>query len=173
LSLREIKELNWQRAYDKLVTFIYAEFSKHSYLVNSNSLEEREKNIIKVFLEETANRKHIDQSLKYLTEYLYKHHQKKVIVLIDEYDTPINYAYRYGYYEEMINFCHSFYHAVFKDNKYLEMGIITGVMHLAKESIFSGFNNLSVFGVTHDAFADKFGFTQDEVDIFLYEYGMS
>jgi hypothetical protein len=173
LSLREIKEGEWERAYDKFADFIYQEFLKHKYLVTSDKLTEEDKEICKMFFARNADRKYVDQSLKFLTEYLYKHHQKKVIVLIDEYDTPINYAYRNGYYDEMIEFCHSFYHAVFKDNKFLEFGIITGVMRMAKESIFSGLNNISVFGVTHDAFANKFGFTQDEVDVFLEEYGLS
>ena len=171
LSFREIKEMNWTLAYEKICSFIFLEFDRHRYLLDSDKLTAKEKKDLKSILSENTTRSNIDQSLKFLTKFLFAHHKKKVIVLIDEYDTPINYSYKNGYYEEMINFSHSLFHSVLKDNEYLKFGVVTGVMRMAKEGIFSGLNNLSVFGVTDDRFADKFGFTQNEVDDFLTEYG--
>ena len=103
-------------------------------------------------------------SLLNLTRYLYEYYGKKVVVLIDEYDQPIIDSYIKGYYEDTISFFKSFYGVVLKDNNYLEMGIITGILRVAKENIFSGLNNLEVHTILDNEFTEHFGIMEEEVE---------
>jgi hypothetical protein len=105
-----------------------------------------------------------------LSELLCRHHQQKVIILIDEYDTPIHAGYHYGFYDEVVSFMRGLFGGLFKDNASLERGVITGIMRTAKEGIFSGLNNLVVRDVLDNQFSDKFGFTDGEVQQMLHDY---
>ena len=123
-------------------------------------------------LERTAGYVDYGQSLLLLSNLLSDHYQERVMVLIDEYDTPIHAAYVHGYYDKIIDFMRSLLTAVLKDNKSLKKGILTGILRTAKEGIFSGLNNLDVFTLTKSTFSDKFGFTQEEVDQLLAYYNL-
>lgn len=112
-------------------------------------------------------------SLQQLSGYLYKYYGKKVIILLDEYDTPMQEAYTGGYWNELISFIRNLFNATFKNNPYLERAIMTGITRVSKESIFSDLNNLVVVTTTSKKYADAFGFTEEEVDNALKEYGLS
>ena len=114
----------------------------------------------------------MQNSLKNLSKYLSLAYKTNPVILIDEYDTPIHAAWVKGYYEEVIDFMRGFLSAVFKDNIYFEKGIITGCLRVAKESIFTGMNNLTVASILRNKFSDKFGFTPDEVKTLLSDYGL-
>ncbi|MDR3258909.1 MAG: AAA family ATPase, partial [Fusobacteriaceae bacterium] len=109
-------------------------------------------------------------SLKLLSELLYKTYNKKVIILIDEYDTPIISAYANKYYDKIIDFFKNFYSSALKDNEYLQFGIMTGIIRVAKEGIFSGLNNLDVYTILDEKFSDFFGLKEDDIDNALKEY---
>ena len=111
-------------------------------------------------------------SLKWLSEFLYRYYGKKVIILLDEYDTPMQEAYINGYWDELVAFTRSFFNATFKSNAYLERGIMTGITRISKESIFSDLNNLEVVTITSDKYATAFGFTEKEVFDALDEFGL-
>lgn len=116
-------------------------------------------------------------SLKYLTEYLYKYYKQKVIVIIDEYDSPIVNSYENNYYDEAILFFRNFYSSVLKDNQYLERGFLTGILRVAKEGIFSGLNNLEICSILDNKYSSFYGLTEDEVlkslDFFNMEYKLN
>ena len=112
-------------------------------------------------------------SLKYLSDYLSRYYGKKVLFLLDEYDTPMQESYTEGFWEEMVSFTRSLFNSTFKTNPYLERAIMTGITRVSKESVFSDLNNLTVVTTTSDAYADCFGFTEEEVWAALEEYGLS
>ncbi|NUU96867.1 AAA family ATPase [Marinitoga sp. 1138] len=159
-------------------------YSEHLYLLESDKLNILEKRYIKQLLEleeipgktdEEKDAKEdtiFESSLKNLTEFIYKHHGKKVILLIDEYDTPIQQSYLNGYYNEFINFIGNILGSALKDNEYLEKAVLTGITRVAKESIFTGVNNLQVSTVLSELFNDKFGLTKEELHEALKYYGM-
>ncbi len=113
------------------------------------------------------------ESLNLLSNYLMRYYGKRVLILLDEYDTPMQEAYVYGYWEELVEFIRSLFNATFKTNPYLERAIMTGITRVSKESIFSDLNNLEVVTTTSDKYADCFGFTEEEVFQALDEFGLS
>jgi hypothetical protein len=151
------------------------EFDRHSYLENSSLLNENDKDLYRR-IRKTQFSKEDDfdyiRSLYTLSQLLYKHHSEKVVILFDEYDTLLNEAYIHGFWEEAIVFLKSFMNAGFKDNVYLRKGIITGIFRVAKESIFSDMNNLSVYTILNDQYSGYFGFTHDEVDEMMKYFGV-
>ena len=110
-------------------------------------------------------------SLGTLSEFLYRYYGKKVIILLDEYDTPLQEAWMYGYWKEMAEFIRGLFNATFKTNPYLERAVMTGITRVSRESIFSDLNHLAVVTSTSEMYADCFGFTEDEVFSALDEYG--
>jgi len=149
------------RAISSLMSEVYGE---HRYLLESNLLNEDDKKKFRMILSEKNDLVLLAESGKNLTSYLFKHFNKKVIVLMDEYDVPIQQGYLKGYYSEMISFERSFMGALLKDNENIEKALITGILRVAKESIFSGLNNLEVYSILDYEFNDRFGFTIDEVN---------
>ncbi|WP_281000526.1 AAA family ATPase [Marinitoga aeolica] len=159
-------------------------YDEHNYLLDSDVLSEIEKINFKQILEieeikgETIEERIAkedtlyENSLKNLSEYLYRYYKQKVILLIDEYDTPIQQSYLNGYYDEFINFMGNILGNALKDNEYLEKGVLTGITRVAKESIFTGVNNLKVSTVLSELFNDKFGLTWKEVEETLRYYGL-
>ncbi|KLO20845.1 hypothetical protein X275_11120 [Marinitoga sp. 1197] len=159
-------------------------YSDKLYLLNSKKLNELEKRYIRQILEleeikgytteEKMSKEDIlfESALKKLSEYLYKHHGKKAILLIDEYDTPIQQSYLKGYYEKFITFIGNVLGNALKDNKYLEKAVLTGITRVAKESIFTGVNNLDISTVVNELYNDKFGVTKEELDEILKYYGI-
>ena len=182
LTFKDIKVSTWEECYEKLCETITSEFARHEYLLPSIR-EYEQKNFIAV-LNGSASRVAFEDSLKNLSKYLCAYHNKQVIILIDEYDTPIHEAVaskEKSYYTNVIYFIRNFMCAGLKGNENLHKGFITGILQVAKESIFSGMNNLAAFtlaaigaaekikeGRTDDVlYTDKFGLLEDEViDIF-------
>jgi hypothetical protein len=168
LTFKNIKESNWASALEKIKRLIKREFLRHKYLRKSLEVEERE--YFAEIVKQTGGQSAYEDSLEQLCDYLARHHQQKAILLIDEYDTPIQAGYVNGYYAEVVGFMRNFLSGGLKDNPHLEKGVLTGIIRVAKESIFSGLNNLGVFTVLSHRFADKFGLTEFEVEQMLKDY---
>ena len=167
ISLKDVTRGDYQAALRSVCDKISDLYFEYSFLSDSVALAEREKmyfkSICDIDKEEMYGLEKWGKSLKCLTMYLYKHYGIKPIVLIDEYDAPIQAAWEDGYYDAMMMFMRQFYSEVLKTNEALEFAVLTGVLRVAKESIFSGLNNLRVCTVLSEAYSDVFGFTHEEV----------
>ena len=167
LSLKDIKEANWQDCNRRMRKLLSDLFDEYKYL--RDSLDQRDlKNCDAIWMEE-LNGNYFD-ALKDLSKYLSRYHQKKVVILLDEYDTPIVSGYENGYYQEAIIFFRTFYSAALKDNLFLELGVMTGILRVAKEGIFSGLNNLAVYSILNERYSSCFGLTEIEVQEALEYY---
>lgn len=177
LSFANIKEKNYRDAREKICQLIAGEYARCTFLLEGNYLAEQEKDI---FLRKTVTMGDVDATLaiNQLSEYLSRYYGKKVIILLDEYDTPLQEAYVHGYWRELADFTRSLFNASFKTNPYLERAIMTGITRgqiascEAEESIFSDLNNLEVVTSTSGKYDSSFGFTEEEVFAALDEYGM-
>ncbi len=168
ISLKDCKGDSWDDVRLAIIECIIREFKRH-FEVLSPHLAKHDLADYMSILERTASTGLLSESLLFLSALLSQFHKERVIVLIDEYDAPIHSAYTYGYYDKMIHFMRALLSKVLKDNSSLERGILTGILRAAKESIFSGLNNLRVFTLLDEEFSDKFGFTVPEVDLLLRE----
>ena len=173
LSLKSAKQPNFEEAYKKLCGEIAEEFRRHQYLLEGNSLADDQKNIFQKIMTEQADYGEYNDALKFLSECLWQYHGKNTIILIDEYDVPLENAYFEGFYDKMIKFIRSLFESALKTNPYLEKSVITGCLRISKESIFTGLNNLETDSVLHTRFGDFFGFTQEEVEGLLAYYDLS
>jgi hypothetical protein len=173
ISFKDVNGEVFEDAKKMLIELICEEFSKHKYLLNSDKLDEFDKNNLLIYLKKTKSEMVLQNSLSVLLSLLYKHYGKKVIVLIDEYDVPLNKANQNGYYKEMINIIRTLLSTVLKGNNYLELAVLTGCLRVSKESIFTGLNNLDVSSITDARFCEYFGFTDDEVKKMLDYYNLS
>ena len=171
-TLKGIKEETWGFAYDAFKALIAEEYERHRNLLDSSKLSNDEKELFHAILKQQANQANTTSSLKYLVKWLHSHYDKKVIVLIDEYDAPIHMAYFYNYYSHIINFMRNWLGGGLKDNNKLERGVITGILRIARENIFSDLNHSSNFTIFKEDFGDKFGLTGPEVQTLLSEYGL-
>jgi len=138
-------------------------------LLNSDILKQYEQNTFNAILNESADEVKYENSLKNLSEYLFRYHHQNVVILIDEYDTPIQAGYK-KFYDDVVSFMRNLLSGAFKDNDFLYKGVITGILRVSKESIFSGLNNVSVFSVFDEDFSDKFGFTEAEVKQIVQDF---
>lgn len=163
LTFKDVKEQDWKSALRKIKRLIQAEFARHKYLRKSKEWEPEDRAYFADLLALRAEQSDYEESLKQLTHELSRYHGQRAILLIDEYDTPIHAGYLNGYYAEVVSFMRNFLSAGLKDNPHLEKGVLTGILRVAKESIFSGLNNLGVFTLLSHSFADKFGLTESEV----------
>jgi hypothetical protein len=170
LTFKNIKESNWASALEKIKRLIKREFLRHKYLRKSLEVEERE--YFAEIVKQTGGQSAYEDSLEQLCDYLARHHQQKAILLIDEYDTPIQAGYVNGYYAEVVGFMRNFLSGGLKDNPHLEKGVLTGIMRIAKESIFSGLNNLGVFTLLRPEFVSAFGLTEAEVEQALRDFNL-
>ncbi len=168
ISFKSCKDNSWDIVYKTLVKVISKEFSRHLKEVEPVFTDIERRDYIEI-LDRSASYTQYTESLLFLSELLQRVHNKNVIVLIDEYDAPIHAAYTHGFYEPMVAFMRSLLTDVFKDNKVLKRGVLTGILRAAKEGIFSGLNNLRVFTLLDKKFQDKFGFTVQEVEYLLKE----
>ncbi|MCM1542004.1 MAG: ATP-binding protein [Blautia sp.] len=170
LSFAKVKETSYINTRKKICQIITSLYNQYDFLEESGKLNQREVDFIQKIsadMEEYV----ATESLNVLTGYLYKYYGRKVIILLDEYDTPMQEAYVNGYWEEMTTFIRSLFNATFKTNPYLERAILTGITRVSKESIFSDLNNLKVVTITSEEYADSFGFTEEEVFNALDEFG--
>jgi hypothetical protein len=163
LTLKNAKYNNWKINYNNLKILISNEYRRHSYLLNSDKLDDFEKEDFTSVLKRNSDDAFWGSSLEFLSSVLSKHYEKKVVILLDEYDTLLNESYIHGFYDEAIDFIKAFLNAGFKNNNYLHKGIITGIFRVAKESIFSDMNNLNVCTMLDNDYREFFGFTKDEV----------
>lgn len=171
LTLKSAKQTNWEYSYKKLRETIAKEFRRHSRILDGL----KEQAIINKFValrDETADAADYLTSIAFLSECLYEYYQKKVIILIDEYDVPLETAYYGGFYDEMIGFIRSLFESALKTNPFLEFSVITGCLRISKESIFTGLNNLKVISILSDEYSEHFGFEEQEVSGMLDFYGL-
>ena len=168
LSLKDVKQSSWKSCFEAMrgiVRDLYLDFGIVRESLDEIKLEDYNRILLSKDVEDYK------KSLRFLCECIYKHYNKKPILLIDEYDTPIVSAYMYGYFEgEARDFFRDFYSTVLKDNEYLEMAVLTGIVRVAKENIFSGLNNLEVYDIFNPEYPSYFGLTQKEVESALKYY---
>lgn len=168
ISLKDLKLNSFKETLEELKNLIAELYEEHIYtLENLSSFNE---DIFNNILTRKPNMVELRNSLKFLSKILKDYHKKKVVLIIDEYDTPIVSGYEYGYYDEAISFFRSFLGSVLKDNEYLQIGVMTGILRVAKEGIFSGLNNLSVYTILDDKYSEFFGLNEIEVEKALIDY---
>lgn len=163
LTFKDIKFAMWEENVNCMKLVLGAEFNRHPELFESNKCDEFEKRYFTKVAYGEASEVELTQALLFLSRMLTKHHEKKTIIIIDEYDTPIQQGYMRGYYDEAVTFMRNLLSAGLKDNYYLSYGILTGILRVAKESIFSSLNNLKVNSVLDNQYSEYFGFTPYEV----------
>ena len=173
LSFARVKEVNYISTKQRICKIIAELYNKHWYLLESDVLKENEK---KDYIEITQQKENMSEvtaseAVHNLSDYLSRYYGKKVIILLDEYDTPMQEAYVNGFWDELVSFTRSLFNSTFKTNPYLERAIMTGITRVSKESIFSDLNNLEVVTTTSDKYATAFGFTEEEVYKSLENYG--
>ena len=170
LSLKDLKASTWEEMERKIIVMLSDLFSEYEYLLDELKGTNYEN------FKEIAYKKTVlydlGGALKLLTKILYKKYNKKVVVLIDEYDSPLVSAYINGYYEKAKDFFKTFYSTVLKDNSYLQMGVLTGIIRVIKAGIFSDLNNLSTYTILSDVYTDSYGLTEEEVEKSLKYYGI-
>lgn len=172
LSLKAAKQPDYQMAYASLRDEIIGEYRRHSYVLSGNVLMPEEEERYRKIMAEKAEDIEYAKSLKFLSDCLKKYHQTGAVILIDEYDVPLENAYFRDFYDKMIDFIRSLFESVLKTNDSLEFAIITGCLRISKESIFTGLNNLGVNSILTDNYAEFFGFTEAEVEKMLTDYGL-
>lgn len=177
LSLKSVDGLTFEEAQYSLCELIASEARRFKYLLKSDRLDDDEKKLYRelfAFQEEqkTALATKLKFSLKKISELLYKHHSQKAIVLIDEYDVPLDKAFQHGYYREMVSLIRGVFGEALKTNDYLQFAVLTGCLQVSKESIFTGLNNFKVYSADDVQYEEAFGFTKEEVAKLLADYNM-
>jgi len=171
LTFKDVKESTWEDCLEKLKLLISMELRRHTHLFHT-SLYDEEVRQHALLLNQEAGKSLCEQALFLSMQWINRATGQKIIVLIDEYDTPIHAGHHYGYYEEVILFMRNLLSGAFKDNSCLKKGVITGVLRISKESIFTGLNNISVSSIIRPEFSSYFGFTEPEVENMLNEFSV-
>ncbi len=172
LTLKDVQDINYHNMLLDMKTAMMNMYQAHRYLLESDKVypEEKEKILDILYAREDENA--LKASVIELSKYLSRHYGKQVILLIDEYDVPLQNAYVEGYYDEAVKFFKTFYGTTFKDNPYLEKTVLTGVSRVAKESIFSGANNFDVYTILDNEFSEDFGITEEEMDKVIEDFNI-
>ncbi len=173
LTFKDVKFDSWTATLDKIRDLLQEEFGRHQELADSSKLAEYEKAYFAKIINGDVSEVDLTASLAKLSQMLAKHYGKSPIIIIDEYDTPIQEGYSKDFYDEIIGFMRNFFSGAFKDNKNLTYGFLTGILRIAQESIFSGLNNLTVNSVMDEGYDQFFGFTASEVRNMLEYYGVT
>ena len=171
LSFKDIKCSCWHETFQKISKLISLEFMRHDELESSTVLSSYEKEQYHRFASEGMNEVDCQMGLQLLSLLLHKHYGKECVIIIDEYDTPIQQGHLCDFYNDIVNFMRNFFSGGLKDNPHLAFGFLTGILRVAKESIFSGMNNLKTNSILDDSYSSYFGFTKDEVKDMLEYYG--
>ena len=171
ITVKDVDGLNYDEAYGKLRNLISNEAMKHSELKNSPYVNSDEKAAFEALMSGTSEK--IDDSLQLLSKLLYKHYNQKVVLLIDEYDVPLDKAFNHGYYKEMVSLIRGLFGQALKTNEYLQFAVLTGCLRVSKESIFTGLNNFKVLSIMDTRFDEHFGFTDADVRQILAYYDLS
>jgi hypothetical protein len=172
LSFKDAKQNTWEDTLKHIKIEIAKLFRIHNYLLKDNLLIDSEKKEYEHIADRTADNIDFEVSIKQLSEYLHRYFNQNVVILIDEYDTPIQAGYN-RFYDDVIAFMRNLLSGAFKDNKFLYKGVITGILRVSRESIFTGLNNVSVYSVLDDGFSDKFGFTELETKQILSDFNVT
>jgi len=173
ISFRSIKEQTWKSCWDKIKELIQDIYLTHDYLLASPVLKAAEQVYFKKIINLEGNEGNYANSLQKLLIFLSRFYNRRVVILVDEYDAPVHAGYTFDYYEKIISFMRNFLGGGLKDtDQYLEKGVVTGIMRIAKESIFSGFNNPGVYTLLAEDFCNDFGFTETEVKTMLEDFGV-
>ena len=171
LTFKDVKCLTWQETFQKIRKLISLEFIRHSELEESTALGIYEKEQYHRLASDNANEVDCQMGLQILSLLLHKHYGQECIIIIDEYDTPIQQGHHCNFYPEIVNFMRNFFSGGLKDNPHLAFGFLTGILRVAKESIFSGMNNLKTNSILDDSYSEYFGFTKDEIRDIMEYYG--
>ncbi len=171
LSFKDVKYTSWENAMRDISANIRGEYARHEELADSSACNAVEKQLYADIIAGTADEVTLSRSLAVLAAMLHKHYGMEAVIIIDEYDTPIQQGYANGYYDQVIGFIRNLFSGAFKDNSDLAYGFMTGILRVAKESIFSGMNNLKVNTILDDRYSSYFGFSKDEVEQMLDYYG--
>ena len=173
VSFARVKEANFPDARAMLCDILRSLYSSHYYLRSSEVLSDLDREYFDRVLKPDVNNADATSALYHLSEYMCRYYGKKVIILLDEYDTPMHEAYVGGYWDELVTFSRSLFNATFKTNPFMERAVMTGITRVSRESMFSDLNNLEVVTVTSKKYTDSFGFTEEEVFAALDEFGLS
>ena len=173
ISLKEMKSLTFDAQISSFSNVIYELLEKNLEILSSDQLSDTTKDILNILHNRSSSVEDLKISLRVITNALYTYYQQKVIVLIDEYDVPLQAAYQNNYYEEMVEFLRSVFSSALKTNDALEKGVMTGCLRISKESIFTGLNNFTVYSVLNNISSESFGFTESEVKKLLKDYNLS
>ena len=170
ITLKDMKNNSFHKQLEMYSLLIQKVIRKNKELLTSKDIDEFDKERIINLYRGVHNEVDLQNALGFISDCLMQHHHKKVILLIDEYDVPLQNAYLNGYYDEMVNFLRNVFSAAFKTNDALEKGVLTGCLRIAKESIFTGLNNFRVVSIFDEISNQRFGFTQPEIDMMLQDY---
>lgn len=173
VSLKGVDGLTFEDAYGMLRRILRSEVFRLSFLAESKKVLDKEKAAFERFLNEQDTLDDVQESLKMLSSLLYQHYGQKAILLIDEYDVPLDKAFQHGYYKEMVALIRSLFGRALKTNDYLQFAVLTGCLRVSKESIFTGLNNFKVLSITDSRFDEHFGFTDAEVKTLLDDYNLT
>lgn len=173
ISLKEMKNLTFDAQISSFSNVIYELLEKNLEILSSDQLSDTTKDILNKLHNRSSSAEDLKISLRVITNALYTYYQQKVIVLIDEYDVPLQAAYQNNYYEEMVEFLRSVFSSALKTNDTLEKGVMTGCLRISKESIFTGLNNFTAYSVLNNISSESFGFTELEVKQLLKDYNLS
>ena len=173
VSLKGVDGLTFEEAYGMLRRILRSEFSRLGFLKQSERIAEDDKRPFERFLKEQDTMDDVQESLKMLSSLLYQHYGQKTILLIDEYDVPLDKSFQHGYYKEMVALIRGLFGQALKTNDYLQFAVLTGCLRVSKESIFTGLNNFKVLSITDSRFDEHFGFTDAEVKTLLDDYNLT
>lgn len=174
ISFKDTKELSLDSTIDQLRDLIQELYREHEKLLNSEKITESYRELFKQYLSGKVNSEQLQKSLKFLSEFLYKANgNKKVIILIDEYDTPLTHAYQNGFLDPISSFMRNMFSAALKGNPYLEKGLMTGILRVSKNELLSGLNNLKIYSLFDNRYSQYFGFTESEVGELIERFGLS
>ncbi|MFT8352126.1 AAA family ATPase [Clostridium saccharoperbutylacetonicum] len=171
LSLKSAKQPTFELAYISIRRRIAEEYKRHEYILDNKELKHEKERYLKILKEQGEEGDYID-SLYFLCECLEKYHNKKVIILIDEYDVPLENAFFEGFYDRMIAFIRSLFESALKTNSSLEFSVITGCLRISRESIFTGLNNLEIISILNKSYSEYFGFTREDLSVILNDYNL-
>lgn len=171
LTFKDVKSMTWEETFQKIRRLISLEFIRHNELETSSVLTAYEKEQYHLLAGDSGDEVDCQMGLQLLSLLLHKHYGRECIIIIDEYDTPIQQGHTCNFYPEIVNFMHNFFSGGLKDNPHLAFGFLTGILRVAKESIFSGMNNLKTYSILDDGYSSYFGFTEKEVKDMLRYYG--
>ncbi|WP_238917852.1 AAA family ATPase [Clostridium sp. YIM B02555] len=170
LSLKSAKQPTFQMAYECIIDEISKEYTRHIYILENDKLLDNEKENFLNIMNKKAKDSDYVKAMQFLSNCLEKYHEKKVIILIDEYDVPLENAFFEGFYDRMVKFIRSLFESALKTNSSLEFAVITGCLRISRESIFTGLNNLDIISILNEYYDEYFGFTQNEVRKMLNDY---